>query len=122
MWKNSFGDYRRAPSRMPSRPNSDRSSRSLSRGDSRTRGRSEGHRDYMKEGGLKDCVSKLEDNVKKMLENQDTIMKQNEELVKKMKMVGWMESVVENKEIQVKISDVMFLKEVKNNQAMILDT
>jgi hypothetical protein len=67
---------------------------------------------------LEEKVNKLETTVTQIVENQNKIIQQNEELLKKTKTVGFTEAMgEENKEIGVE-----FLKEVTKNQAMILDT
>jgi hypothetical protein len=128
MWKNPQGDYRRAPSRPPSRrpferrqsrPFERRQSRPFSRGASAGRTPSEGRTEPIK---LMDRVIKLEDSMTKILNTQKESMKKMEELFKKTKNVGWVLAKIEEKEIQVEISGVMFLKEVQEIQAMILET
>jgi hypothetical protein len=59
----------------------------------------------------------------KILNNQKESMTKMEEMMKKTKTVRWVETEnEEEKEIQVEITGVMFLKEVTEVQAMILDT
>jgi hypothetical protein len=69
---------------------------------------------------LLDRVIKLEDNVTKILNNQEETMNKHNEDMKKTTMVGYVET--EEKEIEIDMNDVMFLKEVIEYEAMVLDT
>jgi hypothetical protein len=69
-----------------------------------------------------DRVIKLEEGMSKILNNQKESMTKMEEMMKKTKTVGWVEAESnEEKEIQVEITGVMFLKEVTEVQVMILE-
>jgi hypothetical protein len=125
MWKNPKGDYRRAPSRTPSRrPYDRRSARSFSKPRGALSGMtpSATRTGSPKDGGLMDKVKKLKENVTKILNNQKESMLKMDEMVKKTKTVGWVEEDIEEKEIEVKINGVMFMKEIKEFQAMVVDT
>jgi hypothetical protein len=133
MWKNTYGDYRRAPDRTPSRPNIERFSRSSTRNDSRnsssrsdlrnrdsSKTRSKTETPEEKEE-VREHLGSMEKNIEDIIIDVKKLSEEVEKQVKA-KNVSWIKSIQEDGEIEVKINNVRFSREVKDKEGMIVDT
>ena len=125
-WRTQSGTYRRAPSRTPSRPSRSSSSRQsssfrpYSNGRTLSNGRSASNskpvlNDQKQQPNLTERVIMVEENVAKILEKI-------EEMMKKGKNVNFVSVEEVSEIIDVDISEVMFAKEVTEVGALMLDT